>query len=102
VAEANVLALVRGDDEAYNIGSGCPVSVNEIYRLLVEATGVRIAAAHGPRRVGDVRLFYFDCTKAGQELNWRPHTSFAEGIERTLAWYRAHAELQRAAPGRAG
>jgi UDP-glucose 4-epimerase len=85
--EANVLALDHGDDQAYHIGSGRPVSVNAIYQLLVEIIGIRIPAEHGPRRAGDVRLFYFDCSKAGRELGWRPRVPFEEGVARTVAGY---------------
>ncbi len=87
--EANVLALACGDNQAYNIGSGRPVSVNAIYRLLVEITGIHIPAEHGPKRAGDVRLFYFDCSKAARELGWRPQVPFEEAVARTVAWYRA-------------
>jgi nucleoside-diphosphate-sugar epimerase len=62
--------------------------VNTIYRLVVEMTGINIEAQHGPKRVGDVRLFYFDCGKAERELDWRPQVSFEEGLARTLAWFR--------------
>jgi UDP-glucose 4-epimerase len=86
--QANVLALERGDDQAYNIGSGQPVSVNAIYRLLVKMTGINIEAQHGPKRVGDVRLFYFDCSKAARELDWKPQIPFEAGIARTLEWFR--------------
>ncbi len=86
--EANVLALERGDNAAYNIGSGRAVSVNEIYRLLTEITGIHIPAEHGPKRPGDVRLFYFDCSKAARELGWRPTVPFEEAVARTVAWYR--------------
>jgi UDP-glucose 4-epimerase len=92
--EANVLALDRGDDQAYNIGSGQPVSVNEIYRLLTRVTGIRISPEHGPKRAGDVRLFYFDCSKAGRELGWRPRVPFVEAVAQTVAWYRAKAEVE--------
>jgi UDP-glucose 4-epimerase len=92
--EANVLALDRGDDQAYNIGSGQPVSVNEIYRLLTRVTGTHISAGHGPKRIGDVRLFYFDCSKAARELGWRPRVPFAEAVARTVAWYRAKAGVE--------
>jgi UDP-glucose 4-epimerase len=88
VVEANVLALHRGDDQAFNIGSGKPVSVNAIYDLLVELTGIAIKAEHGPKRVGDVRLFYFDCSKAARELGWTPRVSFKDGVTRTLDWFR--------------
>lgn len=87
--EANVLALERGDNAAYNIGSGRAVSVNEIYRLLTGITGISIPPEHGPKRPGDVRLFYFDCSRAARELGWRPRVPFEEGVRCTVAWYRA-------------
>jgi len=86
--QANILALDQGDDQAFNIGSGKPVSVNAIYRLLVQMTGINILAQSGPKRVGDVRLFYFDCSRAGRELGWTPQVPFEEGVARTLEWFR--------------
>lgn len=85
--QVNILALDRGDDQAYNIGSGRPLSVNAIYRLLVDMTGIAIEAQHGPKRVGDVRLFYFDCSKAAHELGWTPQVSPEEGMARTVKWF---------------
>jgi UDP-glucose 4-epimerase len=87
--EANVRALTRGDDQAYNIGSGQPASVNAIFRLLVKITGFPIPAQSGPKRMGDVRLFYFDCSKAARELGWQPQVPFEEGVARTYAWYQS-------------
>jgi UDP-glucose 4-epimerase len=86
--QANVLALDRGDDQAYNIGSGQPISVNTIYHALVKMMGIAIGVEHGPKRVGDVRLFYFDCNKAARELGWQPKVSFEEGLTRTIDWFR--------------
>ena len=86
--QANILAMDRGDDQAFNIGSGKPVSVNAIYRLLVQITDIDIPAQSGPKRVGDVRLFYFDCSKARRELAWTPQVPFEEGVARTLEWFR--------------
>jgi len=84
---ANVLALDRGDNQAYNIGLGRPVSVNAIYRLLVDMTGIAIGVERGPKRMGDVRLFYLDCSKAARELGWTPRVSFEDGVARTLDWF---------------
>ena len=86
--QANVLALDRGDNQAYNIGLGRPVSVNAIYRLLVDMTGIAIGVERGPKRMGDVRLFYLDCSKAARELGWTPRVPFEEGVARTLDWLR--------------
>jgi UDP-glucose 4-epimerase len=88
VVHANMLALERGDNQAFNIGSGQPVSVNAIYNALVKITGRNIAATHGPKRLGDVRLFYFDCRKAARELGWIPQVPFEDGLAKVVEWYR--------------
>ena len=92
VVEANVLAIDRGDNSAYNIGMGRPISVNEIYRQLAAILGATVVPKHGPRRMGDVRLVYFDCAKAERELGWRPNVEFGEGLARTVDWYKRHHE----------
>ncbi|NOX60910.1 MAG: NAD-dependent epimerase/dehydratase family protein [Chloroflexi bacterium] len=89
VVEANVLALTQGDNEAYNLGSGKAISVNSIYRSLLNVLGLDIEPRYGPKRLGDVRLFYLDSRKAQRELGWRPHTDFVQGLSQTVAWYRA-------------
>lgn len=89
VAAANVLALDRGDNEAYNIGFGQATSVNTIYRQLVSVSGIDITPEYGPKRMGDVRLFYLDSSKAKRDLGWRPQVTLANGLDRTFAWYQA-------------
>jgi UDP-glucose 4-epimerase len=88
IARANLLVLDRGDGAVYNIGTGTGTSVNQIFSALQEATGDTTAPAHGPPRPGDVRNFWLDCSLARDELGWQPETSFAEGLARTVAWFR--------------
>lgn len=92
VVNANMLALERGDNQAFNIGAGQPVSVNHIYQLLTRITGVDIPAQYGPKRMGDVRMFYFDCAKAKRELGWLPAVTFEDGLAQAVAWYRRQHE----------
>ncbi len=87
VVRANLLALEAGDNRAYNIGGGEPISVNRILRSLMDITGVEVAVLRGPKRVGDVRCFYFDCTAADSDLGWRPEVAFEAGLPRTVSWY---------------
>jgi len=88
VVRANLLCLDRGDGEAYNIGSGQPVSVNTLYAMISVLLGQQhVIPVHGTKRLGDVRLFYFDCGKAKRELGWAPGVSLHEGLHRTLRWY---------------
>jgi UDP-glucose 4-epimerase len=89
VVRINVLALDAGDNQAYNVGSGKATSVNAIFKHLVEISGIDITPTHGPKRMGDVRLFYLDSRKAERELGWRPLVPMHEGLKRTFAWYQA-------------
>jgi UDP-glucose 4-epimerase len=90
VVRANLLALGQGDDQAYNIGSGQAVSVNTLYALITRLLGrQQVVPKQGPKRLGDVRLFYLDCRKAQRELGWQPQVSLEEGLIHTLAWYRS-------------
>src|SRR5207237_162851 len=69
-ATANLAALDAGSGEAYNIGTGVAVSVNEIFERLREITGYKRPPLRGPRREGDVRRIAIDCAKAERDLGW--------------------------------
>ena len=84
VARANVRALSGGSEGTCNIGTGAGLSVNEIFRVLSEATGNDKAAENGPPRPGDVRDFWLDCSQASAVLGWRPETSFHDGVAQTV------------------
>lgn len=88
VARANLLAIDRGNGEAFNIGSGISVSVNEIFRLICSLMEVEIAPSRRERRPADVRQFTLDCSKARQTLGWYPRTPLKEALEITVQHYR--------------
>lgn len=85
---ANIATLTAGDNEVFNVGSGKPLSVNEIYRALTQAMGVDIKPEYGPKRPGDVRTFYLDISRAEHDLGWKPQVSFEDGLRRTIESYR--------------
>jgi len=95
VARANLLALERGDGQAYCIGTGKATSVNELYRLLSEATETMVGVIEAPKRPGDVRLFAFDSSKARQELGWEPQVSLKEGLQQTVSYYQERIAHER-------
>jgi UDP-glucose 4-epimerase len=88
VARANLLALERGDNDIFCIGTGRPVSVNEIYEELAQLTGYRPEIMRAPRRPGDIYLSYFNCSKAGRLLGWQPSVSFEDGVKATLEYFK--------------
>ena len=72
-----LIAVVESDKsgEIYNVGSGQPVSVNELVRLLGSPSSVRI-----PKRPGEPDCTWADIGKIRRELGWEPKVSFADGV----------------------
>jgi UDP-glucose 4-epimerase len=69
------VAASEGIGEIYNVGSGKPVSVNELVRLL-GATSV----VHIPKRPGEPDCTWADIAKIEWDLGWRPKVAFADGV----------------------
>ena len=79
----------RASGEVINVANGERISLNQLFatiRSLVGASGEPIYEAP---RAGDVRDSQADITKAKQLLGYEPRASFEEGLEKTIAWYRA-------------
>jgi UDP-glucose 4-epimerase len=89
VARANVLALSRGDNDIFCIGSGTPTSVNEIYEVLANLTGYKPEITRAPKRPGDIYLSYFNSSKAERLLGWKPSVTFAEGVKTTVEYFKS-------------
>jgi len=74
--------------KVYNGGNGGRVTLNQAWALVQQLEGVELPARYGPPRPGDVRHSQADTTAAIRELGHAPQFSFAEGMRRTLEWYR--------------
>jgi len=61
--------------EVYNVGSGKPVSVNELIRLLGSPPTVAIT-----KRPGEPDCTWADIGKIRNQLGWSPRVSFADGV----------------------
>ncbi len=105
IVQANILAATRriaGPDQIYNVGLGGQTTLNELYRLLRDGLVVRrpglagLDPDHQDFRAGDVRHSLADITKIRKALGYEPRIRFAEGIERTLAWYAERSGLLEA------
>src|ERR1700704_4794788 len=89
VADACRLALeVDGAiGRAFNIGSGRPVTIEEVARLLAETLGVPIEPEiTGECRIGDVRHCFPDISEARAALGYRPRTTLAAGLQKLVRW----------------
>ena len=91
VARANLLATAHVGDGVAHVSTGIETTVNDIYRLLAEATGEGGAPEYGPPREGDVYRIALDPALAARTLAWRPRVGLEEGLRRTVEWFRASA-----------
>jgi UDP-glucose 4-epimerase len=84
-----VLLSLDGDENGiFNVGTGREVDVNEVFRMLVHATGVSVPERHGPDRPGDVRRSAVDANLIAARLGWRPEVTLEEGVQLTVDWFR--------------
>ncbi len=88
VVAANVMALDRGEGEGVLIGSEVETSVNDIYANLRDLTDYQGEVVSGPEIPGEVRKIYATCERAFQVLGWRSQTSLAEGLKKTVGFYK--------------
>ena len=91
VARANLAALSGDESGIYNIGTGVPTDVRTIWRELARITKYPGAEQHGPAKLGEVRTTYLDIACAARELSWQPTVTLAEGLARTVDFFRGTA-----------
>ncbi|MSQ40766.1 MAG: SDR family oxidoreductase [Dehalococcoidia bacterium] len=96
VAEANLLALDKGDCQCLNTATGVDASVNDVFAALKKATGYPRDAVEAPARPGEVFAIRLSHQKAQEALGWRPRVGLTEGLAETVTFFRS--QLQHPAP----
>jgi UDP-glucose 4-epimerase len=79
--------------EVFNVGNDERLSLRAIAEEIVAAAGSgSIESVPWPhdRDAIDIGSYYGDSSKAKRVLGWEPRTSFADGIARTIEFYRSH------------
>jgi dTDP-glucose 4,6-dehydratase len=101
-AEAIVAAIEADLDsvagEVINVATGVDVSVSEVADLVLSVLGKPASLkAYVDERPGQVDRHIGSTEKADRLLGWRARTSFVDGLERTVAWYRENEAWWRGA-----
>ena len=85
VVDAALAAASSEASGAFNIGTGRETSVLELVELLRELGGVEdFEPEFAAPRTGEVQRIALDCSRAAEELGWRPATELREGLAQTL------------------
>jgi dTDP-glucose 4,6-dehydratase len=81
--------LDRVAGEVINVATGIDISIEEIADSVLEVLGKPAEVKERvPDRPGQVQRHIGSTEKAERLLDWRARTSFEDGLERTVAWYR--------------
>lgn len=88
IVQANLIALEknRANYEAFNAGSGKPISINDVANFMITHYGKNVRPdVVGKYRKGDIRHCYADISKISR-LGFKPSTTFEEGIPELVEW----------------
>ena len=80
--------------EMMNVATGGRISLNQLFTTLCDLVGTRTEPIYAEPRAGDVRDSQADISKATRLTGYVPSVDLREGLQRTLAWYRAEQPAQ--------
>lgn len=86
-------AFVRASGEAgggqrFNVGTGVETSVRQLHSAIAAAAGKPDEPELHPPRLGDLRRSCLDFGRAEAVLGWRPKVALADGVTRTVDYFR--------------
>ncbi len=88
IVQANLLAMKKStaDYEVYNVGTGTPISVNEVARILIDHYGKKLKPEIKNKfRKGDIRHCYADISKI-KKLGYNPSVKFKDAVAELVQW----------------
>lgn len=90
VIEANLKAADAPDvsGQVFNVACGEATTLLEVVAAVGKQLGVNLVARHEAPRAGDIKHSLADIEKAKKLLGYTASVSFAEGLKRTIEWYR--------------
>src|SRR5271169_1904891 len=96
---ANLLACSAPAAECagrvFNCATGRRTSLNETFHALQPLTGYKGTVKYSPERAGDIKHSLADITLAEKHLRYKVLVNFADGLRRTVEWYKSEAQAVR-------
>lgn len=91
-------ALHRDDvkGEAFNLGTGVPVSVLDLVKMVLKVAGSSVEPDVRGTATHEISRQYLSSAKAKRLLGWEPRYSLEEGLTETIDWYRTNPSLAEA------
>ena len=89
---AGIIAMMDGPDDfvgPVNLGNPGEFTIRQLAELTLELTGSKSALIEKPLPVDDPERRRPDITLAQQRLHWEPTVPLAEGLAKTIDWFRS-------------
>jgi len=80
--------LLSEMNEPVNIGNPAEMTINEFARRVLELTGAKSEIVHQELPTDDPKVRQPDITLAKEALGWEPRVSLAEGLSKTVDYFR--------------
>ncbi|OHT83297.1 NAD-dependent epimerase/dehydratase family protein [Mycobacteroides saopaulense] len=77
-----------GGGQRFNVGTGVETSDRQLHSLVAAAAGAPDDPQFHPPRLGDLRQSCLDVALAKRVLGWAPQVALADGIGRTVEFFR--------------
>lgn len=81
----------KGGGQRFNVGTGVETSDRALHTAVAAAADAPDDPEIAPARLGDLERSCLDVRKAEMILGWRPRVTLAEGIARTVDYFRKNA-----------
>jgi len=88
IVSATIKSTNENTCNTFNIGTGIPTSVNELFSLMSKITNYALPPIYKSKRKGEIDKSVLNCNKAKEILGWIPKTTLQEGITKTIQWFK--------------
>ena len=79
--------------EVINLGNDQTVTLSQMIETIEDVVGKKAIIDRQPEQPGDVPQTWADVTKAGRLFNYKPTTTFKQGVEKFVDWRKAQSSF---------
>lgn len=83
-----IISSPKNPFELINIGSGVAISVADLVKRIIKASGKKIKIEYDASKPTIKFSLSLNIDKARKVYNWKPKVDLEEGIEKTIKWYK--------------
>ncbi|MEA2647375.1 MAG: UDP-glucose 4-epimerase [Chloroflexota bacterium] len=88
VVDAFAAALRSDACGSFNVGTGVETDVNQVHAMIAAAAGSTDPGQHGEAKPGEQQRSAVDNSLIRERMGWKPAVPLAEGIPRTVDFFR--------------